>query len=203
MITVIDYGMGNAGSIVNMFKRIGIRAIVASDPDRIGEASGLILPGVGAFDAAMNKLNGSGLRSALEDSVIARRTPVLGICLGMQLLGTRSEEGSEQGLDWIPGSIVRIPDAERLKIPHMGWNHVEKRSDSWMAQGLEDAARYYFVHSYHMVPDDPEVTSLWCRHGIRFSAAVECGHIMGVQFHPEKSHRYGMTLLNKFVELTC
>lgn len=203
MIAVIDYGIGNTGSVVNMFKRIGVRAAVEADPRNVSSASGIILPGVGAFDAAMQQLKKTGMDKAVEDAVFGKSIPVLGICLGMQLLGTQSEEGSEQGLGWIPATIERIPEAPGLKIPHMGWNLVDANQESQLGRDLAVDTRYYFVHKFHMVPEDSSAVSMWCNHGIQFAAAVESGNVYGVQFHPEKSHKYGMNLLSKFSELTC
>jgi glutamine amidotransferase len=201
MITIIDYGIGNLGSIRNMFKRIGAPARISSDVAEIQDAEKLLLPGVGAFDIAMSQLEERGLRSVLDRKVLEDRTPTLGICLGMQLLLRGSEEGSRQGLDWIPGRAIRIPSAPGLKVPHMGWDVVRPMRSSPITADLPGDARFYFAHSYCVQVDDPADSVLRGRHGLEFDAVIQRGNIYGAQFHPEKSHRFGMHLLANFARL--
>lgn len=203
MITIVDYGMGNVGSILNMLRRIGAPARLAAGEDDIRSADKLILPGVGAFDPGMRQLNESGLVDALNERVLGDRVPVLGICLGMQLLTRGSTEGSLPGLGWVEGRTLRFSppeNGERLKVPHMGWNLAEPAAGSLLFRGLESEPRFYFVHSYHVEVDDPAQVAATTHYGLTFPSAVECGHVMGVQFHPEKSHHYGMALLRNFAE---
>ncbi len=205
MIAVIDYDMGNVGSIQNMLKRIGEDSVVTSGEADLREASGLILPGVGAFDTGMEHLEHTGLLPVLHELVLVKEIPVLGICLGMQLLSERSEEGQRPGLGWIRGQAVRFrfdPGETGLKIPHMGWNTLRPiRTDTLFGDMLEETA-YYFVHSYHVeCANEGDVLGL-THHGYDFVSAVQSSNILGTQFHPEKSHRYGMRLLQKFVEMT-
>ena len=203
MITIVDYGIGNVGSILNMLRRIGAPARLAAGEGDIRSAGKLILPGVGAFDPGMRQLHESGLVDALRTRVLGDGVPVLGICLGMQLLTRGSSEGSLPGLGWVAGSTVRFnppAEGERLKVPRMGWNRAEPAAGSVLFRGLEAEPRFYFVHSYHVEVDDPAQVAAVTRYGVAFPSAVECGHVMGVQFHPEKSHRYGMALLRNFAE---
>lgn len=206
MIVVIDYGMGNCNSIVNMFRKAGASACISSDPHAIATASGIVLPGVGAFDNGMKKLKQSGLLSALEEAVLRRKVPFLGVCLGMHLLFEQSEEGREPGLGWVAGSVVRFnftDDLIDLKIPHMGWNRAEFKSDTSFLDDVctDDDRRYYFVHSYHVVCTQSADVLATSHYGYDFVSAVERGNILGFQFHPEKSHRYGHQLFKKFIEL--
>jgi glutamine amidotransferase len=205
MITIIDYGMGNLGSILNMCRHLGIPAETSGDPATVVRAEKLILPGVGAFDAGMEKLDQSGLREALDQRVVRENAPILGICLGMQLLARRSEEGVRPGLGWIAADVVRFQSPEGrqppLQIPHMGWSHLTPRLDSRLFAGLPADPRFYFVHSYHVVCDQPGDISATTEHGGTITAAIERGHILGTQFHPEKSHRFGMQLLRNFARL--
>lgn len=200
-VTIVDYGMGNIGSIANMLKKLGVASLTSGDPAQIATAERIILPGVGAFDRAVRELDQRGLRAALSARV-AEGVPLLGICLGMQLLADSSEEGPGAGLGWIPGAVRRLP-AEGLdgplRIPHMGWSRVEATPAATALPSLgSDGARYYFVHSYAFVADDEADVlgrSTW---GHPFVAAVGRGSVLGVQFHPEKSHRHGMALLADF-----
>ena len=203
MITIIDYGMGNLGSVVNMLRRIEVGCEVTGDPARIAEASHILLPGVGAFDAAMERIDASGIRPVLDDKALHQRVPVLGICLGMQLLTRGSEEGVRPGLGWIPGKTRRLPNSLGIKIPHMGWNQVKRIRQCALTDHLDGEIRFYFVHSYFVEPEDPKDTVLSATHGCTFAAPIQRGNIMGAQFHPEKSHRFGMQLLKNFAELRC
>lgn len=202
MITIVDYGMGNLGSMLNMFKRIGFKASIESDPDLIGQAEKLVLPGVGAFDSAMTCINSRpGLHEVLNCKAMVERKPILGVCLGMQLLTRCSEEGKLSGLGWIPGATTRFPKIDRLKVPHMGWNVAMPTGPHRLTAQLGDQPRYYFVHSYCVQVDDPAHSLMKTNYGIEFDSAIGCDNIFGVQFHPEKSHRFGMQILKNFAEL--
>ena len=202
MITIVNYGMGNLGSMVNMFKRIGVKANIEAEPEVIGRAEKLLLPGVGAFDSAMTCINSvPRLREVLDHKALVERVPILGVCLGMQLLTRSSEEGALPGLGWIPGVTSRFPKQEGLKVPHMGWNVVSVPQANPLLPACTEEQRFYFVHSYKVVPDDPTISIGTANHGGEFCAAFQQGNVFGVQFHPEKSHRFGMELMRRFVEL--
>lgn len=204
MIVIVDYGMGNHGSIMNMLKKIGYRAIISSDPKTVGAAEKLILPGVGAFDNGMENLASRGLLPILHESVMEKRTPVLGICLGMQLLSRRSEEGILPGLGWIDAETIRFAFTEdtNLKVPHMGWNTVDAKDHSALFMDMEDMEKkFYFVHSYHVVCRNPEDVAATTLYGIPFTSAICHGNICATQFHPEKSHKYGMQVFRNFMEM--
>lgn len=208
MIAIVDYGMGNVGAIHNMFRRIGVESIVADSVDSIRVADQLVLPGVGAFDAGMERLNSSGLRDVLDTKVLTENTPVLGICLGMQLLGNSSEEGSLTGLGWLNATSVRFRQEDfdlpmpKRKVPHMGWNSVSASGESPLFTSFTAAPRFYFVHSYHVVCEQPEDVAGTVNYGSTVTAAVQRHHVFGVQFHPEKSHKYGMNLLRSFAGIS-
>jgi glutamine amidotransferase len=202
VITIVSYGVGNLGSMLNMFKRLGVAARAEADPAAIRTAQKLVLPGVGAFDAAMARIDGvPGLREALDHQALVARVPVLGVCLGMQLLTRGSEEGVRPGLGWLAASTSRFPRQPGLKVPHMGWNTVEITSPSPLTRDLGEEPRYYFVHSYHVTVDNPADALLRAHHGVTFDAAIGRDNLFGVQFHPEKSHRFGMRILKNFAEL--
>jgi glutamine amidotransferase len=202
MIVIIDYKTGNIGSLSNMLKKIGAEAIVSSNPSDIEKADKLILPGVGAFDVGMKNLKDSGLIPLLEDRVLNKKTPILGICLGMQLLAEKSEEGSLNGLSWIKGEVKRFKfDNSDLKIPHMGWNVVKPLKEDSLFSGMKDELRFYFVHSYHFVAKDKDSVLATTNYGYDFTSVVAQENIFGVQFHPEKSHKFGMRLLDNFTKL--
>ena len=199
MVAIIDYGLGNLGSIANMLKVIGEKSVVTADKEKISAADSIILPGVGAFDAGMAKLNESGLVDFIKQQVLEEKKPLLGICLGMQMLGRKSEEGQLSGLGLIPFETVRFKlDDTNLKVPHMGWDVVEFKQQSPLLEGLTGRQRYYFVHSYHAVCDSSEYVLMTCDYGYEFACAVVRDNIYGVQFHPEKSHDFGMALLENF-----
>lgn len=202
MITIVNYGMGNLGSMFNMFKRLGVKACIESDPANLKNATKLVLPGVGAFDAAMTCINGAtGLREVLDHKVLIERIPVLGVCLGMQLLTRSSEEGVLPGLGWIAGVTTRFPKLQGLKVPHMGWNVSLPNSPSLLTKDVGAEPRYYFVHSYYVHVDDPVHSLMRTHYGIDFDSAIGRDNIYGVQFHPEKSHRFGMQILKNFATL--
>jgi len=201
MISVIDCGIGNIGSIINMLKHIGHKASRVHTPAELEDAAKIILPGVGAFDTGMNNLEQSGMLPLLHEKAQSG-VPVLGICLGMQLLFEHSAEGTLPGLGWIPGEVRRFSRDNHLdlKIPHIGWCKVNIKTEESLFTNLQEN-RFYFVHSYHAVCDAKHVIGT-AEHGDEFAAAVRRNSIMGVQFHPEKSHRFGMQLLRNFVETT-
>lgn len=217
MITIIDYGAGNIKSIQNMLKKIGVASMISNKAEEISVAEKLILPGVGHFDHGMKNLRASGLIEVLNQKVQLEKCPILGICLGAQLLGEQSEEGVENGLAWIPMDIVKFDKSrlgEKLKVPHMGWNKVSRRrkSDSkirdrehiektTLFDGLGEDARFYFVHTYHMMPKNESDIIASTTYGYNFVSAVQHENIYGVQFHPEKSHFFGMQLLKNFNNL--
>jgi imidazole glycerol-phosphate synthase subunit HisH len=204
MISIVDYGLGNIQAFLNVYKRLNVPARSATTADDLADASRVILPGVGAFDHAMERLETSGMRGALDDLVLRRGVPVLGVCVGMQMLGHSSEEGERPGLGYIAGR-VRMFDAEAapepLQLPHMGWNDVAPVPGSPLFEGLDDEARFYFLHSYYFECDRPDDVAAVSSYGRDFSCAVAAGNIHGVQFHPEKSHHFGTRLLQNFAEL--
>ena len=203
MITIINYGLGNLGSIFNILKKIGVKSIISSDVGEIAKAQKIILPGVGHFDRAMERINRSGLKDVLTEKAMKEKVPVLGICLGMQLLTKSSEEGQQPGLGWIPATTIRFRFSREsnLKIPHMGWNLVSRATPSPLTEDFESEHRFYFVHSYHVSVEDEKYSILKTKHGCSFDSAIQNDNIFGVQFHPEKSHRFGMKLLDNFAKL--
>jgi imidazole glycerol-phosphate synthase subunit HisH len=202
MLAIVDYGMGNLGSIRNMLKKLGVPATISAAPEVLQEASKLILPGVGAFDTGMAAIRRLGLTAVLDRKVRQDRVPVLGICLGMQLMTRGSSEGAEAGLGWIDASCVRFETGgTRLKVPHMGWNVVQATRPAALWQGMEGEQRFYFVHSYYVRCDRPDDCLLRAAYGVEFDAGFQRDNIMGVQFHPEKSHKFGMRLLKNFADL--
>jgi glutamine amidotransferase len=203
MITVVDYKTGNLGSIQNILKRIGEESVITSDRKEIARASKLILPGVGAFDTGMRNLTELDLLGVLNEKVLIEKIPVLGICLGMQLLSNGSEEGSIPGLGWIDGETKRFKFVNTLeyKIPHMGWNFVKQQKESNLFNSMFPEARFYFVHSFYFKANDPSDILTSTTYEIEVTSAVEKENILGVQFHPEKSHKFGMKLLKNFVDL--
>ncbi|MCB1038514.1 MAG: imidazole glycerol phosphate synthase subunit HisH [Acidimicrobiales bacterium] len=204
-VAVVDIGMGNVGSVANMVRKVGGQADLVERPADLAGAERVILPGVGAFDEAMARLHDRGFVTVLDEVVASDRVPVLGICLGMQLLADSSEEGVRPGLGWIPGTVERIPadgPAGPVKVPHMGWSRVVARQAHPLVADLAPDARFYFVHSYAYRPASDADTLLLARYGGRpVVAGVARGHVMGVQFHPEKSHRHGMALVRSFLAL--
>jgi glutamine amidotransferase len=203
MITIINYGMGNLGSVQNMLKRIGAPCKISSDIKEIESAEKILLPGVGAFDAAIQKIDELNLRSVLVHKALDQKVPFLGICLGMQLLTRRSEEGILEGLDLIPAQTIKFKfeNDSTLKIPHMGWNFVTQNNPSKLTEGFTQDYRFYFVHSYKVVCDKNENSILKTNYGGEFDSAIQKDNIYGAQFHPEKSHKYGMHLLTNFTKV--
>lgn len=203
MLVIIDYGVGNLTSIKNMLKKIGYRDVaISNDKSKIKDAEKLILPGVGHFDYGMRQLQASGLVDTLNQVVLEDKKPILGICLGAQLLTRGSEEGTEKGLGWIAADTVKFDSTKlnsNLKIPHMGWREVEATSNSKLFKDMYKEPRFYFVHTYHIVCDTPENIAVKASYGYEFVAGVEKENILGMQFHPEKSHKYGMKLLSNFI----
>lgn len=202
MVLIVDYGVGNLASIRNMLKKIGVEAQISSTASDVEKATKLILPGVGSFDTCVQKLTESGLVSLLNEKVLEDKTPILGICVGMQLLLQGSEEGAQPGLGWIKGKNVKFnPDIlpESIKIPHIGWTDITPKKSSLLFQDMFDNPRFYFVHSFHPTLEDDRDALVEAFYGYKFVAGVEHKNIVGVQFHPEKSHKFGMKLLSNFV----
>jgi len=206
MIVVVDYKMGNPGSVMNMLKRIGANVILSSDTGDIERAEKLILPGVGAFDTGINNLSELGLISILNRKALRDKTPILGICLGMQLMTSRSEEGSLPGLGWIDAETIRFRfdsnEGIKSKIPHMGWNTVEIVHKHYLFDDMYPETRFYFVHSYYVRTNNDEDVLAKSFYGHQFVSAIARANIAGVQFHPEKSHKFGMKLLANFAHLS-
>ena len=203
-VTIVDCGIGNVKSVLRMFDALDVPAVLVSDPSEAADARRLVLPGVGAFDAGMAALN-RGWRSILDELALQRRVPVLGICLGLQLLCRGSEEGKERGLGWVAADVKRIDSGgdPRLKIPHMGWADVTAVRPNPLIPRDEGEQRFYHVHSYRAVCDDPADVIATADYGAEFTTAVQHSNVFGVQFHPEKSHRFGMALLRRFAGLPC
>lgn len=202
MITIVDYQMGNPASIRNMLRKVGVVATITNDPVQIGKATKLILGGVGAFDTGMNNIERLGLVEPLNEAVRSRGVPILGICLGMQLMTQRSDEGDRPGLGWVAAHTVRFDRTRHpsLRVPHMGWNLVAPTRPSPLIEALGDEPRFYFVHGYYVECANRSDVILSCTYADCFDAAFASGSIYGVQFHPEKSHRFGMALLRNFAE---
>ncbi|MAO55494.1 MAG: imidazole glycerol phosphate synthase subunit HisH [Rhodospirillaceae bacterium] len=206
MIAIVDIGVGNLGAIKNMLRKVGAEAQITDTPDDIRAADKIILPGVGAFDQGMRALADSGLMDTLNEQALDAKKPVLGICLGAQMLGRKSEEGELPGLGWIDMDVVRFPRKAGIKVPHMGWNTVAPAQPNGAVHplfaGNDPDPRFYFVHSYHFACNDEAEVAAICDYGGPFAAAVARDNVWGVQFHPEKSHRFGADLLRNFAENT-
>lgn len=199
VVTLVDYGLGNIFAFRNIYLRLNVPVQIASNKDDLSRAEKLILPGVGAFDWAMSRLNDSGMRERLDELVLNRRVPVLGVCVGMQMMANGSEEGKQPGLGWIPGNVRRFDEnvlRTRTPLPHMGWNTVIPKSQTLFV-GI-DNPEFYFLHSYLFEPDSAASVLASTNYGPPFASAVFCDHIFGVQFHPEKSHDWGVKLLRNF-----
>ncbi|MBX7131443.1 MAG: imidazole glycerol phosphate synthase subunit HisH [Fimbriimonadaceae bacterium] len=204
MIAILDYGIGNLLSVKNMLRKAGVTdVLIVASADEVRRADKLVLPGVGHFGNGMKKLRASGMFDALNERVTVDKTPVIGICLGAQMLTRGSEEGKEEGLGWIDAHCERFDPqkmSEPLAVPHMGWAEVVACKESRLLRDLPGHPRFYFTHSYHIVCNDPMDRLLAATYGIDFTAAVERGNIVGTQFHPEKSHKFGMRLLANFAQ---
>jgi imidazole glycerol-phosphate synthase subunit HisH len=203
MITIVNYGLGNVQAFANIYHRLGIPYRLASTPAELEGATRLILPGVGAFDWAMQRLADSGMRARLDELVTGQGVPVLGVCVGMQMLARGSDEGRLPGLGWIPAVVRRFDDStfeQKTHLPHMGWNDVHPQAAHPLFRDME-APRFYFLHSYYFQPDSSEALIATADYIGQFAAAVGRQHIFGVQFHPEKSHQWGVQLLKNFAEL--
>jgi len=204
MIAIIDYGLGNVKAFANVYYRLNIPSVIVKQPSDLKAAKKIILPGVGSFDHAMQLLGKSGLRQVLDEFVLHHHVPVLGICVGMQMLARSSEEGALPGLGWINGDVKEMNPStlmHRTRLPHMGWNDVHPTQKSMLFEGLEQNARFYFLHSYYFhVHNNDDVIAVTDYGGL-FTCAINSGNIFGVQFHPEKSHQYGSQLLKNFAEL--
>lgn len=203
MIVVVDFNTGTVGSVLNMLRKVGACCDASRDPDILRQATKLVLPGVGAFDEAMRNLHDLGLYDVLNELVLRERKPILGVCLGAQLMTKGSEEGKIPGLGWLDADVVRFrrSEAVNIRIPHMGWNQVQAEGE---AGGIFDNVprpmRFYFVHSYHMVPADPKLEIGSTTYGYRFASALGLQNILSMQFHPEKSHKYGLQVYRNFAE---
>lgn len=199
-VSLLSYGVGNLGSVRNMFRRLGVPTEDITDPEQLTGASRVLLPGVGAFDHGARALQAGGWIDAVRDHVATGR-PLLGICLGMQLLLDSSEEGDLPGFGFVPGRVVRFESRPGLRVPHMGWSHAAPAQENPLFDGLDSEARFYFVHSYYAAPEREANTLATTEYGDRFASAVISENVYGTQFHPEKSHRYGMQLLENFSRL--
>lgn len=201
-VALVDYGLGNPGSVANMLKRLGQSCELVTTPEEILRSERVLLPGVGAFDAAVTRLRERGLVDALQEYGRSGR-PLLGICLGMQLLFDSSEEGNLPGLGLLPGTSVRLKEGAGVRVPHMGWNTIEPTHEDPLIDDLPPQSRFYFVHSFHVVPADRSHALAETEYGERFVSMVRSGGVMGAQFHPEKSHVFGMGLLRNFMAVTA
>lgn len=204
MIGIVDYGIGNIQAYLNLFKKNNIGAIRVKSSVDILKSTHLILPGVGSFDRALQKFNSSGLKECLKEHVLVNKTPLLGVCVGLQILGYSSEEGNERGLHWIPGKTYSFRANNRFKnyrVPHMGWNTINKRRECSLLENIDDNARFYFLHSYYFLSSDISHRLATSSYSIEFDCMVFNDNIYGVQFHPEKSHSFGEQLLLNFVKI--
>jgi glutamine amidotransferase len=204
MIKLVDYGVGNIQAFMTLFKSMGLIAQRATAPQEFEGATHLVLPGVGHFDHAMQRLNESGMRPALEELVLGKCVPVMGVCVGMQMLATGSDEGTLAGLNWVPGRVRAFSGnalSAHLPMPHMGWNNLQPAAGAKLfAAGFDDAPQFYFLHSYYFDSQDKATVAATAHYGFNFDAVVSRGHIHGVQCHPEKSHHWGAQLLRNFAE---
>ncbi len=203
MIVIVDYGMGNLGSIKNMLKKAGFPSMITNNPDEIAKAEKIILPGVGAFDTGMRNLQDNGLIPLLNQKAKVEKVPVLGLCLGAQLITDCSEEGKLPGLGWVKGETIRFHFASQdhaLKVPHMGWNVLQIVQNHPFLHGLPEDQRFYFVHSFHLICRDPADVIANTTYGYTFASIIGHENVVGMQFHPEKSHKFGLQVLRNFAE---
>jgi imidazole glycerol-phosphate synthase subunit HisH len=203
MIAIVDYGMGNLGSVQNMLRKLGAESVRTSDPAEIAQADKLVLAGIGGFDGAMERLEEAGLVPVLNEQVIERRVPILGVCLGMQVMAQSSTEGTRRGLGWLDAEVLRFefPEDRPLPVPHMGWEVVVPTRPSPLFDPTDPEPRFYFSHAFHLVCRDPADVAATTTYGYEFAAAVHRGNILGTQFHPEKSHVFGLDVYRRFLEL--
>ncbi len=203
MIAIVNYGLGNLTSIQNMFKRLGIEAVITSDFETIKAASKLLLPGVGHFKKGMDNLKGSGLQDLLNEEVLVKKKPILGICLGAQLMTSHSEEGDVDGLNWVSADTIRFrtESVPGLKVPHMGWSDISTKDQNPLWNALPAEPRFYHVHTFHFKMKDQAATSATAHYGYYFVCAFHKDNIYGTQFHPEKSHKFGMKVFENFAKL--
>jgi glutamine amidotransferase len=204
MITLIDYGVGNISAFLNIYKQLNIPAKTAKTVSELEDADKIILPGVGHFDYAMQRFNDSGMSEKVNELVLVQKKPVIGICVGMQMMAKRSDEGNLEGLGWIDAEVKKFDDAQRsakMPLPHMGWNDVYSTNDNPLFTNLEKNSRFYFLHSYYFHCHNMQNSIADADYGIKFTCAVNHDNVYGVQFHPEKSHHFGIELLKNFAEL--
>ena len=204
MITIIDYGVGNINAFVNVYKRVNVPVKIAKTAADLEDVQKLILPGVGHFDYAMSELIKSGMREKLDELVIVKKVPIIGICVGMQMMGNSSDEGNLDGLKWIDASVRKFDETkiqQVTKLPHMGWNDVQPNSSNSLFKGLEKDALFYFLHSYYFECNDKSDILATSEYGEQFTCAAHHENVYGIQFHPEKSHHYGETLLHNFAKM--
>ena len=204
MITIIDYGLGNIRAFVNLYERLNIKTRIAKNANDLKDACKIILPGVGAFDQAITKLNQSGMRNELDKQVLMNKTPLVGICVGMQILAKSSDEGVMPGLGWIDGVVRKLDDSKipfKTKLPHMGWNTIKPVKNNSLLNNLDDGSRFYFLHSYYFICNNSDDIISTTEYGINFASAINNYNIFGIQFHPEKSHSNGIRVLQNFSEL--
>ena len=201
MIVILDYGIGNLNSIKNMIKKTGHKAIITSSKEELSKADKIILPGVGSFDFAMKKIKSMSFFPLLEKKVLEEKIPVLGVCLGAQMLLNKSEEGKEEGLGWITGKSIKFNFKDKTyRVPHMGWNYIEKMKSTILLDDLPSNPRFYFVHSYYMECENSNDEMTITDYGSKFVSGINKENIYGVQFHPEKSHKFGLQLYKNFIE---
>lgn len=204
MVTIIDYEMGNLGSVLNMFKKAQVPARIVSDPSVVEKSEKIVLPGVGKFDHGMKSLKKGGLFEVLNHLVLEKKVPTLGICLGMQLMAKKSEEGDLPGFGWVDSTVHKFRfDDPTLKVPHMGWNYVKQIRENAILDGLQSKPRFYFVHAYYVKCETERDVLLQANYGLDFVAGFQKENIYGFQFHPEKSHKFGMQILKNFGSLPC
>ncbi len=202
MITIVDYDCGNVNAIINAFKELGINAKVSKSINDIDNASKLILPGVGSYDYAMKRLFKSGLIDSLNNSVLKKKIPILGICVGMQILGNKSDEGKLPGLGWVDAEVSSFKDTNSIDIlPHMGWNNIKIIKDNLLLSSIDENSIFYFLHSYYFKSYNKENIIAKCKYGLDFTCAINSDNIYGVQFHPEKSHSFGLKILQNFSKI--
>ena len=204
MIAIVDYGLGNIKAFYNVFKKLNIPVIIANDSNAVKSASKIVLPGVGAFDHAMSRLNDSGMREILDELVLVKKKPILGICVGMQMLAKSSEEGALPGLGWIDGLVKKFDTSklnQKTHLPHMGWNTIEPNFQHPLLNEMDNTSRFYFLHSFYFEVSNPTDSLAKSTYGMTFTSAVSNNNIHGVQFHPEKSHANGIQLLKNFSNL--